>query len=83
LLYIKGGLLFYIVQNMPPHTAARIQQLCSDAICAKTEAEIQRIIPELKAALQEHVRLAKESLQAQASAVSALENVAPHLRSSA
>ena len=57
---------------VPAHTEAKIQQLCSEAIAAKTEADVERIIPELRAALQEHVRLAKASLEGQATAIAVL-----------
>lgn len=64
---------------MPLHTEARIQQLCEEVIAAQSEADVNRILQELREALQEHVRLAKASLQSQANAVSVLENVAPKL----
>jgi len=53
-------------------TEAKIQQLCTAVLAAKTEAEVERIIPQLRNALQEHVRLAKASLQDQAVAIAAL-----------
>jgi hypothetical protein len=53
-------------------TEAKIQQLCTAVLAAKTEAEVERIIPQLRNALQEHVRLAKASLEDQAVAIAAL-----------
>ena len=57
---------------MSAQTEATIQQLCTAVLAAKTEAEVERIIPQLRNALQEHVRLAKASLQDQAVAIAAL-----------
>ena len=54
---------------MPAYTEARIHQLVKDAIAATSEADIDRILPELRSAMHEHIRLAKESLGAQASAL--------------
>ena len=54
-------------------TEHRIRQLCTEAIAAEAEASVNHVIPELRAALQEHIRLAKESLEAQATAVSVLD----------
>ena len=57
---------------MSAQTEAKIQQLCTAVLAAKTEAEVERIIPQLRNALQEHVRLAQASLQDQAVAIAAL-----------
>jgi hypothetical protein len=61
---------------MPAHTEVRVQQLCTEALAAKTQADVDRIIPELRAALEEHVRLAKDSLRLQASTVALLNGLA-------
>jgi hypothetical protein len=53
-------------------TEAKIQQLCTAILAASTEADVQRMIPQLREALQEHVRLAKASLQDQAVAIAVL-----------
>jgi len=58
---------------MPAHTEARIQQLCSEGLAAKTLADIDRILPELRSALVEHVRLARESLATQVAAITSLD----------
>lgn len=60
---------------MPAHTEARIQQLCTEALAAKTQADIERILPELRSALEERIRLAKDSLEAQVSALTAFDAV--------
>ena len=58
---------------MPAHTEARIQQLCTEALAAKTEGDIERILPKLRSALEEHIRLAKDSLETQVSTITALD----------
>jgi hypothetical protein len=50
---------------VPRQTEVRIQQLCKEAVEAKTPEELEGVIPELRAALEEHTRLAKESLKLQ------------------
>jgi hypothetical protein len=55
-----------------PHRA-RIQQLCTEAVAAKTLADVDRILPELRSALEDHVRLAKESLETQIATITSLE----------
>jgi hypothetical protein len=67
--------LFDIVRRMPAHTEVRIQQLCTEALAAKTQADIERIIPELRVALEEHIKLAKDSLGAQAAVIPVLDAV--------
>ena len=61
---------------MPAHTEARLRQLCSELLSSKTDAEIDVILPELRSALEEHIRLAKESLELQVSYIAASEPVA-------
>jgi hypothetical protein len=56
---------------VPEHTDARIQQLCKDALEAKTPEQLEHVIPELRLALEEHIRLAKESLKVQRSSIAA------------
>jgi len=52
---------------MPAHTEARIHQLCQEAIAAETQADVEHILPQLRDALEEHIKLAKPSLEVQAS----------------
>jgi hypothetical protein len=59
---------------MPRSTEVRIQQLCQEALAAKTSAELERVIPELRAALEEHTRLAKESLSDQRNRIAARDS---------
>jgi hypothetical protein len=52
---------------MPLHTEARIQGLCSEAIAAEDESDVERIVSELRGAITEHIRCARASLVVQAS----------------
>ena len=63
--------------NVPAHTEARIQQLCTEALAANELADVDRILPELRSALEEHVRLAKESLEAQVATITSLDAASP------
>ena len=59
---------------MPHFTETRIRKLCSEAIAVKDDADVERVVNELRSALEEHIRLAKESLSAQAAAISMLDS---------
>lgn len=59
---------------MPQYTELRIRQLCNDALAAQTKADVERLLPELRAALCEHIHLAAESLKSQVSTVAALDS---------
>jgi predicted nucleotidyltransferase len=50
---------------MSAQTDACIQRLSAEALNAKTEDDVDRILEELRVALQEHVSLAKEKLREQ------------------
>jgi hypothetical protein len=41
---------------VPSSLEDRVRMLCDQAIAAKTQAELDAIIPELKAAIRDHVR---------------------------
>jgi hypothetical protein len=56
------------------HTEARIQQLSRKAVAERTPNEVERILPELREALQEYIRLAKQSIGSQASTVATLDS---------
>ena len=60
------------MQMVPLHTEARILTLCAEAIAAKDESDVERIIADLRAALTEHIQYAKSSLGAQASVIAGL-----------
>ena len=61
---------------MPRETDLRVQRLCKEILAATTKAEVERILPELRAALAEHIRLAKDSLELQAKAIALLDKFA-------
>jgi hypothetical protein len=58
---------------LPRHTDIKIDELCAKATAAKTEREAKRAVGELRSALSEHIGLARQSLEAQVSALSTLE----------
>ena len=61
---------------MPRETDLLVQRLCKEILAANTKAEVERIIPLLRAALGEHIRLAKDSLELQAKAIALLDELA-------
>ena len=69
LLYRIDPPWFDALPGVPGHTEARIQKLITEALAATSDTDIEHILPELRDALQEHIRLAKESLEAQAVAL--------------
>jgi hypothetical protein len=54
----------------------RVQKLCTEVLAAKTKSDVERIIPELRAALEDHIRLAKDSLGEQATRIALFEGAA-------
>jgi hypothetical protein len=58
---------------VPLYTEARIQELCKQILAAKSDEDIERVVPELRAALEEHIRLAKDSLRVQRINIAALD----------
>jgi len=59
-------------RSMPRFTQGRIQDLCTQALTVRTSEDIQHVVKELRAALEEHIRLAKNSLENQAATLSTL-----------
>jgi hypothetical protein len=47
---------------MPDHTECLILELITEALAAESEDDVKRVLPELRAALRQHIRLARESL---------------------
>ena len=46
-----------IIPRMPPSSLAdRVRDLCAQAVAAKSEAELDAIMPELQAAIRDHIR---------------------------
>ena len=68
--------LYHTQVVMPAYTEGRIRQLCLKALAAEKPADIERVLTELRAALTEHIRLAKDSLDAQIRTMSFLDAVA-------
>jgi len=62
--------------EVPIHTDARIRELCNDLGSVKTDADIERLLSELREALREHILLARNSLEARMAVVSAIERYA-------
>jgi hypothetical protein len=60
---------------VPRFTESRIQQLCAEAITVETQEDVERVMRELRLALNEHIRLAKDSLTAQASVIALTNSV--------
>jgi hypothetical protein len=75
-MYVAAVVRYLTVQPMPKHTEARIQQLCAQALTVETKADADRIIAELRAALAEHITLAKNSLGQQTRVVAVLDDLA-------
>jgi hypothetical protein len=48
---------------VPRFTEERIKRLCGEAVAAKSREDVERVLAELRAALEEHIRLAKDSLK--------------------
>jgi hypothetical protein len=68
--------LFDTLHCVPADSEVRIQQLCREALAANTQADVERIIGVLRAALEEHIRFAKESLHLQATTIGLLDGLA-------
>jgi hypothetical protein len=61
---------------VPRYTEARIRTLCTEALIAKTPDDIERIVTELRTALEEHIPLAKDSFEGQVNNFALLNDVA-------
>ena len=58
---------------MPAYTEPEIRELCKRLMSLKTEEDLQPVLKQLRKALREHVRLARNSLEAQAAVLQSLE----------
>jgi hypothetical protein len=65
--------LFDIIQSVRRFTEQRIHELCSEVGTAKG-ADLERVLKELRSALEEHISLAKDTLTAQASNISRFDS---------
>lgn len=54
---------------MPHDTEQRIQELCRQALSAKDDAEVERVLLALRLVIHEHLALAKIALSLQASLI--------------
>jgi hypothetical protein len=63
---------------VPRFTDDRVRQLCSQAIACKTQADIEKVIKELRDALGEHIRLARENLKIQATTIRLITSAKQH-----
>ena len=61
---------------MPAYTEAHIKSLCAEALAAKSAADVDRIVAELRVALEERALLAKALLEGQFSNLAFLDRVA-------
>jgi hypothetical protein len=61
---------------VPRYTEVRIRNLCTEALAAKTPDDVKRIVMELRIALEEHIHLAKDSLEGQVNNFALLGDVA-------
>lgn len=61
---------------MPAYTEARIKSLCAEALAAKSPADVDRVVAELRIALEEHTLLAKALLEGQFSNLAFFDRVA-------
>ena len=59
---------------MPSSTESRIEELCAEAVRVTNHSDMERVVGELRAALDEHIRQAKVSLESQASASFSLQS---------
>ena len=64
------------LHTVPAYTEARIKSLCAEALAAKSAADVDRIVAELRVALEEHALLAKALLEGQFSNLAFLDRVA-------
>jgi hypothetical protein len=58
---------------MTAYTEARLRQICTNLLAGQADREVDQILPELRLTLEEHIRVAKESLESQAKIISALD----------
>lgn len=64
---------------MTAETESRVQELCHKLLSLKTDPELESTLTELRTALREHIRLARNSLEEQTTTLFLLE---ANLRSS-
>ena len=50
------GVALFAIAMPPSSLEDRVRLLCAQAVAAKTDAEINAVLPQLRAAIQDHVR---------------------------
>ena len=60
---------------MKAETESRVQELCHKLLSLKTDAELESTLAELRGALREHIRLARNSLEEQTTTLFLLEAI--------
>jgi len=75
LLYCTHGEIVRMNRNCPLMKASQFEfgSRATEALAAKTPSDVDRFLPELRSALEEHVRLARHSLEAQVVAITAMD----------
>jgi hypothetical protein len=75
-MYSVGRASYTYHGSVPSSTEARIEELCarirvicSGPHCAENEAELRKLSQELRVAINDHLRLAKSSLEAKGAAI--------------
>jgi hypothetical protein len=61
---------------MSHHAEERIKRLCSEALAVTTPEEVERVLSELRLALEEHVRAARNNLESSVIAFPFLDSLA-------
>jgi vacuolar-type H+-ATPase subunit D/Vma8 len=75
-LYVEMRERLVASVEVPIHTDARIRELCNDLGSVRTDADVERLLSELREALREHILLARNSLEARMAVVSAIQRYA-------
>lgn len=60
---------------MTAETESRVQKLCHKLLSLKTDTELESTLTELRSALREHIRLARNSLEEQTTTLFLLEAI--------
>jgi len=51
-----GVALLFLIAMPPSSLEDRVRLLCAQAVAAKTDAEINAVLPQLQAAIRDHIR---------------------------
>ncbi len=50
------GVALFVIAMPPSSLEDRVRLLCAQAVAAKTDAEINAVLPQLQAAIRDHIR---------------------------